>query len=66
MDDDSIILRIHEGYNERKTVTLTFDNEINEAYILDLLENKVSSLDINGNQISFEILPFEIITLGIK
>ena len=66
MDDDSIILRIHEGYNERKTVTLTFDNEINEAYILDLLENKVSSLDIKGNQISFEILPFEIITLGIK
>lgn len=66
-DDERIILRLYEANNETKIVRLNFANEINEASILDLLENVVENLTIiDKHSIEFNIKPFEIITLGIK
>lgn len=67
MDDDSYVLRMYEGFKERKIVTLEFATEINKAEICDLLENKISDLTVIDNHfLSFEIKPFEIITIKIK
>ena len=65
-DSDLTVLRLYEGYSERKNVVLEFAFDVKEAYLLDLLENKITNLEINGNKVSFDIKPFEIITIGIK
>ena len=66
LDSDDTIIRLYEGHKDRKQVTLSFAEEVSEVYITDLLENKLTKLDIVNNSISFEIKPFEIVTLSIK
>jgi alpha-mannosidase len=66
-DSDLTVIRLVESFKERKTVTVRFAHPISEAYILDLLENKETSLEvIDSHTVNFEIKPFEIITLGVK
>ena len=65
-DGNSIVIRLYEAYKENKNVTLEFGFDVKEALVLDLLENKENCLSVKDNRVTFEIKPFEIITLGVK
>ena len=62
---DGMILRLFEAYRERKTVTLKMTG-VTKAAICDLEENELSALNVTDGVMSFEIKPFEIITLKVK
>ena len=63
---DGIVLRMYEAFKESKRVDVVFDREISSAYICDLSENELVAADVAGNKVSFDIKPYEIITLKIK
>ena len=63
---DGMIVRMYEGYKERKTVTLGLPDGVKAVALCDLDENELQPLFLEGNTVSFPIKPFEIITLKIK
>ena len=65
-DTEETVIRLYEGYKENKTVTLSFQDDVTSVYVSDLLENKLQKLDITNNSVTFDIKPFEIITLIVK
>ena len=62
---DGIVLRMYEGYKERKTVKLTLPS-VKKAFLCDLNENELEELDCTDNTVTFQIKPFEIVTVKIK
>lgn len=65
-DSCETVIRMYESKNSRCKVTLKLGFDINEAYLGDLSENKLKSLTVKDNKVSFDIKPFEIITLIVK
>lgn len=65
-DSEAIIVRLYECYNRRTTATLCFFKEIAKAAECDLMENELTEMHMNGNQIAFEIKPYEIKTFKIR
>jgi len=64
-DRDELILRLYENANRRGPATLTFARPLASAKLLDLLENAESDITVEGKQITVEIKPYEILSLGI-
>ena len=65
-DDDGIIVRLYEHGNRRENVCLTFGFPVQKAFVCDLMENEDGALNVTDNTVSFEIKPFEIVTLKVK
>lgn len=65
-DDDTIVLRGCEYFNKRTVANVTFGFDVKKAYICDMLENVQTPLNVDGNSISVEFKPYEIITLKIE
>ncbi|MBO5286540.1 MAG: alpha-mannosidase [Clostridia bacterium] len=63
---DETIIRLYETKNShvRTTVKLGFD--ISEAYLGNLSEKKQRALKIKSNSVTFDVKPFEIVTLIVK
>lgn len=61
-----VVLRLFEGFKEEKNVKLEFAENISQAFLCDLLENKLEDVQVSNNIVEFKIKPFEVITLGIK
>ena len=64
-DGDGIVLRMYEAYKERKKVTISLPFT-KEAYLCDLEERELERLDCNDGALTFEIKPFEIVTMKVK
>jgi len=64
-DRDEMILRLYENANRRGPVTLTFARPLAGAKQLDLLENAEGDIAVAGNQVTVEIKPYEILSLGV-
>ncbi len=66
-DGDGLILRLYEPYNCRNKVCLTSDAKIKDIVVNDLLENEAhdKKLDKASDMVSFEINPFEVVTLRV-
>ncbi len=62
-DDDSIIVRFFESYNQKSNVTITVGFDFKEVYLCDLMENNIQKLDFTGNSVTYNIRNFEIVTL---
>lgn len=62
---DGIVLRMYEAYKERKSVEIVLP-KATEAILCDLEENEIEKLDLNDGVLSFNIKPFEIVTIKIK
>ena len=62
---DGIVLRMYEGYKERKTAQLYLP-DAEEVFLCDLNENEQQKLRLDGGMVAFNVKPFEIITLKIK
>ena len=65
-DDDGIIIRLYEHGNRRETVCLTFGFPATEVFVCDLMETEQGTLAVADNTVSFDVKPFEIVTLKIK
>lgn len=61
-----IIVRMYEAYGRRTDVDLKIGIDVKTVYVTDLLENKEREINANENSISFEMKPFEIVTLLIN
>ncbi|MGN0299431.1 MAG: alpha-mannosidase [Lachnospiraceae bacterium] len=65
-DKDGIIVRCYEVENCRSKVTLTVNHPIAEAIETNLMEEAEGNVEVNGNQITFQIKPYEIKTFRLK
>ncbi|MGQ9630522.1 MAG: alpha-mannosidase [bacterium] len=65
-DDDGIIVRLYECYNQRGPVTLTFSRPLASAVECNLMEEGGEAVDFDGNNLSFRIKPYEIKTFKLK
>lgn len=64
-DSEHIIVRIYEFENKRVNANLTFLGNICEAIECNLLERDLKIQEVDGNQISFTIKPYEIKTFKV-
>lgn len=62
---DDIIVRLYDAYDFNGDITLKFALPIKKAFLCDLLENEVSQLSINDNDIKLNVSNYEIVTLKL-
>lgn len=65
-DDDGIIVRLYEYRNRRENIRIDFGFDVQSAFVCDLTETEQGALQITDNTVSFDIKPFEIVTLKVK
>ena len=65
-DSDELVIRMYECHNMRTNVTLEMISEIESVKECNLMETDISELSKDGNKVSFEMKPFEILTLKVK
>lgn len=65
-DSDELVIRMYECHNMRTNVTLEMISEIESVKECNLMETDLSELSKDGNKVSFEMKPFEILTLKVK
>lgn len=65
-DDESLILRIYECYNQRGEVTLTFSRNLAEACDCDLMEENRTPPACESNTFRTFVKPYEIKTFALK
>ena len=57
---------MYECYNRRSTVTVNFFKDLAYVKEVDLSEKEIGELDIEGENFTFEIKPYEIRTFKIS
>jgi len=62
-DNDSIIVRFFESYNQKTNVNITVGFDFKEVYLCDLMENNIQKLSFTNNSITHHIKNYEIVTL---
>lgn len=65
-DDDGMIVRLYEHGNRRENICVSFGFNVQTAYVCDLMEAEQGALHVTDNTVSFNIKPFEIVTLKVK
>ena len=60
------VVRLYEAKNTRSSVTLNFGFNISEAYVANLSEQHERALKIKDNSVTFDVKPFEIVTIMVK
>lgn len=63
--DNSLVLRAFESYGKRTEAEIVLGFEAKEAYLTDLMENKIQKLELNDNKISLNFKPYEIHTVMV-
>ena len=62
-DDNSIIVRLYETYNQKANVTVTAGFDFKEVFICDLMENNIEKIENDGKDVKLKVKNFEIVTL---
>lgn len=65
-DSDAVIIRLYECFNRRSSVTLKLAGKIASASQCNLLEEEDVPAAFSGDEIRFEIRPYEILTFKVK
>jgi len=65
-DGDGTIVRLYECDKSLTQATLTWNSRFSSAEECNLLEEKTGDVEVNNNEISFTIKPFEIKTFRIR
>lgn len=67
-DGDGLVLRVYEPHGDRGTASLIFQNAPSSASRVNILEEPVDGGEVtsDGNTVSFEIAPFEVVTLRLN
>jgi alpha-mannosidase len=64
-DGDGIIVRLYESQRQRGAVSLTTGFSLQQAWLVNLLEENQSPLAAKDNRVEFSIRPFQIVTLRL-
>ncbi len=64
-DGEGIIIRLYECQRQRGNFTLTSAFPIKQAWKTNILEEKQAEISVKGNQLEFQIKPFQILTLRL-
>ncbi|MAU08822.1 MAG: alpha-mannosidase [Anaerolineaceae bacterium] len=64
-DGNGIIVRLYEGERNRGPVTVTAGFDLTAAYHCNLLEETDEELSIDGNTVTLNLKPYEIVTLRL-
>lgn len=64
--DGSLIVRLYEAWGARGPVTLTAPWSLGRAARTDLLEREEGPVPCHGDQVQFDLLPFQILTLRLE
>jgi alpha-mannosidase len=65
-DGNGIVVRLYETQRRRGVVTLSASFDLAEAERVNLLEETKEALTVDGNQVTFAIRPYQIVTLRLK
>ena len=60
---DGLIVRFHDAYDCRSTVSVKVPELYTEAYLCDLTENELEALEIKDGLVKLPVKNFEIVTL---
>jgi alpha-mannosidase len=64
-DDNGIIVRLYESQRKRGPITLTTGFPLREAWHTNLLEQNDTVLTVTDQQVTFNVKPYEIVTLRL-
>lgn len=64
-DGKTVIIRLYDANGEGSVATLDFVADIEKASIVDLNENHIKTLAINGNTASVDVPAYEVVTLAV-
>lgn len=62
---DGVVLRLYEGYGERKEANIKLGFDFEKAYLCDLSENRIGEAEVKYPNIKLDVKPFEIITIEV-
>lgn len=66
-DDDTVIIRLYDAYNRKSSPKLSFNFDVKNAYISDMLENNETKLSVeNGKSVRLNVSNYEIVTLKLE
>jgi len=63
---DGIVVRLHDEWNRKASVTLKFGFDAKKVYITDMLENVIEEVPVTENTVKLNVSNFEIVTLLIR
>ena len=61
--DDSLIVRFYDAYDCKSRVTLMVPRIYTRAYLCDLMENELDSLEVTDGCVTVPVSNFEIVTV---
>jgi alpha-mannosidase len=65
-DGDGVIVRCYDAHNTRGPATLSFCRDIASAELTNMLERSIGEVECNGNQVHFDLRPYDIVTLRVR
>jgi alpha-mannosidase len=65
-DEDAVIIRMYEAHGRSTNASVRFGFPVKSAEIVNLMEQKESSLEVREDQVDVSLNPFEIITLKVN
>ncbi len=64
-DGNGVIVRLYEDHRSRGSVTVRAGFSVAQAYRCNLLEENDEALDVQDNQVTLDISPYQIISLRL-
>jgi len=65
-DGDGVIIRLYESQRKRGPARIRVGFELESAWVTDLLEENGSPLSVEGNSLTLDLNPYQIVTLRLK
>ncbi|HEX9369697.1 MAG TPA: glycoside hydrolase family 38 C-terminal domain-containing protein, partial [Roseiflexaceae bacterium] len=65
-DGNGLIVRLYEAHNQRGPASLKFGRPVAAAVETDLLEREVGPVEVDGDEVRFQVRPFEVKTLRVR
>jgi alpha-mannosidase len=65
-EGEDLIFRLYETAGTHALLTLPIEMNLSEAWLADLMEEKLEQLQFNGGSVELDFTPFEIKTLRLS
>ena len=62
-DHSGIVVRFHDAYDCRSTVTLSMPRDYTKAYLCDLMENELEELPVQDGRVTLRVSNFDVVTV---
>ena len=65
-DSDATVIRMYDAYNKKANATVTLGYAPKRVTLVDMMENEIEEIAVNGNSFTVPVKPFEIATYKIE